>query len=463
MEVGRGISRRRLIGSAGAAGAALTLAACGPAGGSGAGGQSGQASSGGVNGKIIWQARDPASYKAVADWATGEFKKKYPNATVEVSQESTGNFDKTITTLVAGTGPDILYGWGRLMVQYAAKGVVMNHNDLIKAMPQADVQDFVKTQWDGMVVPTTNFRYGIPNYVNLFVLYYNKQLFQQRGVKEPDENWDHNAYANALKQLTFADASGKQTYGGFANLAVADRQWHVRAFGGNFVDPKDLTKTQLGDAASLAGMQWVYDRLHVDRSFAPIDSARRTWTPNSQQDGFGQGVLATFEDGLDKLNPVAMRMQQGNEWNIMHMPKGPTGIRNTLITTDSQAIWKDTKAKDTAWAFLQFLMSKEFYGQQATTELLLPSRKSMFESWMNAVKPKVASSSPNFNFKVIQDALNQTYPTVDQVFLCQNEAERVMMDAIGAVLTRGERPPSYLRDVTNQINQAAGSCGARFS
>ncbi|HET6319460.1 MAG TPA: extracellular solute-binding protein, partial [Chloroflexota bacterium] len=363
----RRLSRRSLMGGAGAGSVAAVLAACGQTGG-GTGGQTGQGSVSSVSGKITWQARDPQSYKAVADWAVGAFKSKFPNITVEADQTSTGNFDKTITTLVAGSGPDILYGWGRLMVQYAAKGVVMNHKDLVKDFKAADVSDFVKAQWDGVVVPTTDFRYGIPNYVNLFMLYYNKTLFQKRGQKEPDENWDHNAYATALKAMTFMDGE-KQVWGGFGNLSIADRQWHVRSFGGNFVDPKDLTKTGLGDAAAQAGMQWVYDRLFTDKSFAPIDGGKRTWNPNSQQDGFGQGVLATFEDGMDKLNPVAMRMAQGNEWNIVPIPKGPS-TRNTLITTDAQAIWKNTKAKDAAWQFLQFISSKEFYAQQATSELL---------------------------------------------------------------------------------------------
>lgn len=455
----QGLSRRRVFGMAGAGSVAALIAACGPAGGGA--GQAGSGATGSMSGKIIWQARDPQSYKAVADWAVTEFKRKYPDITVEADQTSTGNFDKTITTLVAGTGPDLLYGWGRLMVQYAAKGVVLNHADLVKGMKAAEIQDFVKTQWDGMVIPTTNFRYGLPNYVNLFMLYYNKTIFQKRGQKEPDDTWDHNTYATAMKALTFEE-SGKQVYGGFGRVDIPDRQYHVRAFGGNYVDPKDLTKTQLGEAPALQALQWLYDRLHVDRSWGPIDGSRRTWKPDSQQDGFGQGVLATFEDGMDKLNPVAMRMAQGNEWNIVPMPKGPAA-RNTLITTDSQAIWKNTKVKDAAWEFLQFISSKEFYAQQAQIELLIPSRKSGYETWMNAVKPRLQSSSPNFNFKAIQDALNQTYPTVDQVYLCQQEAERVQNDAINAVLTRGEKPPSSLRDIAPQINQAAGSCGAKFS
>jgi len=108
MALSRGLSRRRLltVGTAGAAGA--LLAACGGPGGGGSGGQQtgGQGAIGGVSGKIIWQAREGQTYRQLAEWAVGEFKKKYPNATVEISQEATGNFDKTVTTLVAGTGPD---------------------------------------------------------------------------------------------------------------------------------------------------------------------------------------------------------------------------------------------------------------------------------------------------------------------------------------------------------------------
>jgi ABC-type glycerol-3-phosphate transport system substrate-binding protein len=133
------------------------------------------------------------------------------------------------------------------------------------------------------------------------------------------------------------------------------------------------------------------------------------------------------------------------------------------VTTDSWALWKETKAKDAGWQFMKFLISKEYYEQQARIEGFMPSRKSVIETWINYWKPKLASSSPSFNFKAITDALTtMNYAEVDEVFLCQNEAERVLNDVIGAVLVRGEKPASYFRDMVGQINQAAGSCGAKF-
>jgi multiple sugar transport system substrate-binding protein len=456
-------TRRGLLGRgaavAGAAGASLALAACGSFGGGNAG-RNAQKQIAAVSGTVIWQARDPASYRSVADWATGEFRKRFPNITVEIQQDTTGNFDKTIATLVGGAGPDIINGWGRLMVQYAAKGLTVNHNELTREFKQADVGDFVKSQWDGLVIPTTNFRLGIPIYVNLFMLFYNKSLLLQRGLKEPDDTWDHSIYSAALKTLTYEEAGGKKVWGGFANVTVPDRQYHVKAYGGHYVNPKDLTKTMLDQVPAQQALQWIHDRLWLDKTWAPLDAARRTWTPNSQQDGFGQGVLATFEDGMDKVAPVAQRMALGSDWNVAPIPRGPVA-RNTLITTDAHALWRNSKVKDAAWEFMKFLSSREFYEQQATSELLIPPRRSSFDAWVNAVKQKLGSSGQAFAFKAIQEAMS--YATVDEVFLCQNEAERVLNDAVGAVFVRGERPPTYLRDVAAQVNQAAGSCGAKLS
>jgi multiple sugar transport system substrate-binding protein len=463
----RPLTRRRL--STIVAGGLLTQAAMAGCGVGARGGADGGAAAqgtprgggGALSGRIQWQARTGTAYAELAQWAAGELKKRHPNVSVEVNQENTGVFDKTITSLAAGTGPDVIHGWGRIMAQYGGRGALANLADYVKAIPPADVQDFVKQQWDGMVIPTTNFRYGVPTYVNFWVLYYNRTLFQRRGQKEPTDAWDHNDYAAALRQLTFEDGP-KKVWGGFARVDIPDRQYHVQAFGGHYVDPRDLTRTQLDQGPAQQALQWQYDRLWTDKTWAPIDEARRTWQPTAQADGFAQGALATFEDGMDKFGTLAARMAQGSEWNVAPMPKGPNR-RATYVTTDSWGLWRDSAAKDAAWALMQLLISKEFYEQQARAEGFMPSRRSVFDAWQSYWKPKLQPSSPNFNFKVIQDGLfGAPYALVDEVYLCQNEAERIQNDALNAILVRNEKTPSYLREVAPQISEAAGSCRARF-
>lgn len=48
---------------------------------------------------------------------------------------------------------------------------------------------------------------------------------------------------------------------------------------------------------------------------------------------------------------------------------------------------------------------------------------------------------------------------VDEVFLCQSEALKVVEPALRAIFAEGARPTLYFRDIKAQIEQAAGSCG----
>jgi multiple sugar transport system substrate-binding protein len=464
----QGQTRRRTLAGLGGMAAGVVAAACGAGGGSGAGG-TGAAQAGAtkaptaLSGTILWQTRDQPEYADLSRWAIDEFTKRFPNVKVEASPNNVGSTEKTIAQMVSGSGPDVFQGWGRLQVQYAAKGATLNLADLVKQLPQAEVNDFVDAQWKGMVVPTTQFRYGMPTYVNMWVLYFNNGIFQERGVAAPTADWTHDTYADTLKRLTFR-RSETQVWGGFANLTIPDRQYHIKAFGGHYVDPSNFGKAALDQEAAQKGMQWQYDRLFTDKTFAPIDSAKRTWAPNSQQDGFVQGVLATFEDGLDKLNAVGSKFT-GTGWNVMHLPKG-LAMRNALVTTDSWAIWKQTKVKDAAWELMKFITGKEFYDQQAKALAYIPSRKSQLDGWVSLMKGK----GPGFagvDYKVVTDALTgangMTYLTVDEVFQCQKEAEDVLQPALNAVLSTGEKIPSYFRDIKAQLDAAAGGCGARYA
>lgn len=456
-------SRRRLL-MAASGGAVLALAAaCGAAGQTGSGTQESSARPGTSTQpvKLLWQIREGPSYEELAKWGASEFKKKYPNATIDFMTEG-GNLDKTLARMVAGDGPDVIHSFGYLMWQYAAKGLTYNHNDLIKDLKKADTDDFVDYQWKGLIIPNTNFRYGMPTYVNMFVLYYNKSLLLKRGQKEPTVDWDHNEYANALKQLTFLDGD-KKVWGGFMNAPLFDRQYHAWAFGGNYVDPKDNTKSAFDQPATQQALEWKRARLHQDQTWAPVDANKRTWQPNSQFDGFFQGAVATLEDGMHAFQRVATGMAStGADWNIAHMPRGPVK-RATLGTTDSWALWKGTRSKDTAWELIKFLTSKEWYDQQSKMEGLIPSRKSSLDTWVTTMKEKFPAAQ-SVDYKVVTDALTtMNYLSVDQIYLCQSEAAQIVGPALNAVLRDGEKPATHLKDIKQQIDQAAGSCGIKFT
>lgn len=407
--------------------------------------------------KLLWQVKGAATYRPLALWAVDEFRKSHPNVTIELMGDE-GNVEKTIATMVAGDGPDVVHAWGHLLWQFAAKGQIYNHNDLLRDLKKADIDDFASSQWNSFVIPGTNFRYGMPMYINMGILYYNKALFQKRGQKEPTADWTHDDYATMLKQMSFQDGD-KKVWGGHIPASGFDRfQTHVLAFGGHVVDPKSLTMSLLDGREAQQGLEWMRARIHQDQTLAPEDSARRTWQPTSPQDGFEQGALATMEAALGSIFLRAARNQANLTWELAHIPKGPAK-RAALGTTDGWTLWKGTKAKEMAWELIRFATTNRFYDEQARAEARVPSRKSAMDSWVKIVREQFPATQ-SVNLKVITDALTtMNYPTVDETFLCQAEALTVLQPALDEVYKKGAASVTLFRDVKSQLDAAAGRCG----
>jgi ABC-type glycerol-3-phosphate transport system substrate-binding protein len=173
--------------------------------------------------------------------------------------------------------------------------------------------------------------------------------------------------------------------------------------------------------------------------------------------------VATLEDGMHNFATVATRMT-GAEWDIAHVPKGPPsagGRRAVLGTTDGWGLWKGTKSKDAAWDLMKLITGREWFEQQSKMTGLIPSRKSALDPWVQAMRSKYQGLA-NVNMKVVTDALTtMNYPTVDEIFICQLEAARVIGPALNAVFRDNEKPPTYFRDIKADIEREAASCGIR--
>lgn len=438
---------------AGAGGVAAALAACG---GTAARDESKPAANT-TPVRLLWQVKSSATYRELASWAVEQFRKTHPNATIDLMGDE-GNVEKTVATMVSGEGPDVIHAWGNLLWQFAAKGQMYNHNELIKDWKKAEIDDFAPSQWNSFVIPGTSFRYGLPMYINTVVLYYNKTLFQKRGQKEPTVDWTHDDYQQMLKQMTFQDGD-KKVWGGDIPAAGYDRfQAHVLAFGGHVVDPKNLAKSALDTKEAQQGLEWLRARLFQDQTLSPQDSARRTWQPTGVQDGFEQGALATMEAALGSVWLRAAKNAASMTWDIAHVPKGPAR-RAVLGTTDGWALWKGTKAKETAWELMKLAVTNEFYDQQSKIEARFPSRKSAMDTWVKIMREQYPATQP-VNLKVITDALTtMNYPTVDESFLCQTEAQPVLQAALDDVFKAGMSPVTLFRDIKPQLDEAAGRCG----
>src|SRR5687768_13514759 len=209
---GERVTRRWHLGQLVAAPAVLALGACG---GAATDAPAGTGRAAGAPAKIVWQIRGGATYEDLVKTMLPVFRQEHPNITVDYAASGAGNNEKTLTLMVAGEGPDVLQSWPPNIWELSAQGQIQNLNEYVRDLKKADLDDFVRYQWETVQIPTTSFRYGLPTYVDMDVLFYNKTLFRQRGAKEPTADWGRDEYAAALKQLTFVDTNGAKVYGGF--------------------------------------------------------------------------------------------------------------------------------------------------------------------------------------------------------------------------------------------------------
>jgi ABC-type glycerol-3-phosphate transport system substrate-binding protein len=130
------------------------------------------------------------------------------------------------------------------------------------------------------------------------------------------------------------------------------------------------------------------------------------------------------------------------------------------ITTDGWGIWNGSKARAQAWELAKFLTSVEWFKLQSRIELLIPSRISLLDDWIQVIRGKFPVLE-KVNLKGVKDGLSASPPVVSTwpQFLCAAEANKIVGDTLTEIFTEGTAKPSVFRDRREQIDLAAGGCG----
>ncbi|MGW5557000.1 ABC transporter substrate-binding protein [Micromonospora sp. NPDC003944] len=138
-----------------------------------------------------WSLASTPEFKALADG----FKVGHPNVTVELKEYDAPNYDTQMTAdLAAGTAPDVY--------------VLKNLKNFYTYQSGAQLLDVSDAAADLKSVPAVSSyqvdgkTYAIPYRQDLWVLYYNKDLFAKAKVPLPDGSWTWDDYVTTAQSLT---------------------------------------------------------------------------------------------------------------------------------------------------------------------------------------------------------------------------------------------------------------------
>ena len=103
--------------------------------------------------------------------------------------------------------------------------------------------------------------------------------------------------------------------------------------------------------------------------------------------------------------------------------------------------------------------ASEWYRIQAQQDLLIPSRLSFIDDWIQILKGRFPSLQ-NVNLKGVKDRLTAAPPVVRTwpQYLCAADADKVVNDTLLEIFTEGTEKPSVFQTRKDQIDAAAG-CG----
>ena len=351
--------RRRLIqGSTLTAGAAA-MAACAQV--PGGGGQAAP-SIGQRDVSLIWEVEmQPPELEKVPTFLA-EWTQAYPRIKVEAQHFGGGDGDKIekmLTMAAAGTPVDVV-GKLTFLQPLAAPGGLQPIDDLVKR-DKYDVAKYNKN-WLNDFDSYSGKLYGLPYGMggSAMVFVYNRDHFQEVGLKEPPADWK-----NAWTWEDYRQAAIKLTkrQGDTITRAGAEQI-------GNFAN----------SVPTIWGGVWL-----KDHKTPACDSPEMIECYTRYSDLIFKDRVTTFSPGAENLGPQHDRFYNGNvsmhwilgsrlpaftdpsiyrvNWAMVPLPKGtlpnspaPSGDVDTI-----QLALANEKTRDESWAFLRYCLDKARY------------------------------------------------------------------------------------------------------
>lgn len=311
-----------------------------------------------------------AGYDPVNDELIAEFEKKYPNVTVDHVPQPFEGFEPIYkAAFAAHEGPDVM-----MMLTAAAGALSFTKGlEVLNDRIPPEMQEQI-TNW-GTATPgftEEGDHYGVPVGSNGQIFYYNKELFAKAGLPREfvPTSWDEVKEAGEKLK-----AAGIQPFVGGDKEGYENGWWFAAGW---------QTENTTQEAIELAEGEIPFTDDLVAKAFGPeimlqeagLFNDDRFSTPlfpdAGEMFGAGEGAMIYGPQALigyyGEYNPKLGERNVG-----MFLPPG-----STFLGTESEFAWSIptfAENKDAAWAFIEFMTSKESVAKFVDAEVMLPNRK----------------------------------------------------------------------------------------
>ncbi|MBI4025814.1 MAG: sugar ABC transporter substrate-binding protein [Verrucomicrobia bacterium] len=317
-------------------------------------------------------AVEPACKKEVE-----RFEREHPEIRVElISAVGEQYYTKALTMLAGRARLDVMW-MGEGFGMFAARGALLDLDDMVRDDPDFDLQNYFAPVLDWYRYGGK--LYGFPYGIDLQVLAYNQDLFDQAHVPYPSDSWTLDQLLEAAKKLTRdKDGDGRTDQYG---LGVSEIRYGV--FGANLLTA-DQQRFALNNADGLAWLQFNLDLIakhKVLHNVADVESQTL-----DRMLAFNIGRVAIVDCFTWDLQE--MKKQLNFRWDVVVASKGKR--RSAWASSAGFAIAAHTPHPRESWRLLKYLVSPQF--QRTMLERSIPTYLPLQTEFVRANQPTPKNS-----------------------------------------------------------------------
>ena len=348
-----------------------------------------------------------------------QFEKLYPNIDVKLQDVPAEQMQDKLTTQIAGNNaPDAAYVDNGTVGAFAPRQALVDLDPYIAKSIAVEPDDYVAAFRKS--VTNKGKMYGLPFDGESTGLFYRTDLFKQAGIDGPPETWDE--FMDAAKKLTNKE---KKQYGFIAFAPEAAYYWYPWLW-------------QTGERAMSADGKVTFNSARGKKAGEFYVDLARNYSPPDQlnansYDGrvaFANGKVGMYVAGAWFAGTMINEFPKTKgKWASAPLPKDAQCA--TTIAGDALVIFNQSKNKDAAWKWIEFLSAPQNMalwniGTRKSPGSLLPTRKSLLND------PQVFVNNPILKGFAEQMNCGVSDPAMENEKW--GEAEKALNDNLGKAI-----------------------------
>ncbi len=356
-----------------------------------------------------WDSNQADLIRTIAD----EFESANPNIKIDIQVNSWSDYWVMLEAAgIGGSLPDTFWMHSNNIYYYGANNQLLDLTSYIKNSDLVDLKNYPEGL--NSIYNINDKQYAIPKDYDTIALWYNKTLFDEAGLKYPDDTWTWDDLYKAAKALTKEDGS---QYGFCAGLHNQEGYYNfVYQNGGTIID--DDKKSGYANPKTIEGIEFYFNFVKEGLSPAIYDDKARG-------EAIENGLCAMGLFGSWNLSGFASNEFMKQNFDVAVLPMSNEGGKASIFNGLGNAVAANSKYPDEAWKWVEYLSSEQGQKRQAELGIAISAYNGTAEAWTKAY--------PEFNVQAYIDMVDyaQIRPYSNQTSIWEDKSYELLQKAYG--------------------------------